>query len=167
MKDRNGFVEGPLNIPSYLTEVLDKSLVQTLSKTPLGMGNNVPVFLARFVGTEPDTSDSRLVEFLDVMCRKLSVLRMVRTSYDSDWRMAVDKQPLAKDWWPLMLYLLLMPSITKDSQIEDTLGVELKWVNAALIGIELARQHGALETTLATLDNLAEQRLDTLTVVSI
>jgi hypothetical protein len=167
MTVHNGFIDGQLEIPSYLTEILDDSAIESLSKTSLGDGNSIPVFLSRFATTEPDTNDPLLGQCLEVICRKLSVLRMVRTSYDSDWQMAIEKKPLGIEWWPLMLYLLLTLPDTTKSGPGNALGLALKWINAALIGIELARELGASEVALSELTDLAERRLDTLIGVRI
>jgi hypothetical protein len=162
MTDHDIIITGQLEVPSYLIDILDDSPVESLSKTPLGNGNSVRVFLSRFVTREADTHDLRLVEFLEVMCRKLSVLRMVRTSYDSDWRMAIEKEPLSNEWWPLMLYLLLSLPDSTESEPENALGIKLKWANAALVGIECARVLGANDAALSALGDLAERRLDSL-----
>ena len=104
-QSRSGGAE--VEIPGYVTEDLDESLVVSLVGTNLDGANNVAAYLSKFAHADSDKTDQRLMGALDVMCRKLSVQRLVRTSYDDDWRMAVDKSPLDARWWPLMLYLLL------------------------------------------------------------
>lgn len=163
MTDHSGIAGVQVEIPSYVTETLSESVVESLARTPVEDGNSVPVILSRFAREESDTSDPRLIEGLDVMCRKLSVQRMVCTSYDKDWRMAVEKESLGNEWWPLMLFLLLTLPGSGKSEREEVRGLAFKWLNAALVGIDLAKDLGASEAALSKLGELAEQRLDALT----
>jgi hypothetical protein len=163
MTDLIGIGGAQVKVPAYATENLSESVVDSFSATPIEDGNSVPVILSRFAREESDTSDPRLIEGLEAMCRKLSVQRMVRTSYDEDWRVAVEKASLGNKWWPLMLFLLLSLPDPGDSDQNDARGIALKWVNAALVGIDVARGQGVGESTLSMLAELAEQRLDELT----
>jgi hypothetical protein len=148
--------------PGYVTEDLDESLVVSLAGTNLDGANNVAAYLSRFAHADSDKTDPRLMGALNVMCRKLSVQRLVRTSYDDDWRMAVDKSPLDARWWPLMLYLLLSIPGFEESRRDDLRGIALKRINAALVGIDVAKGLDVSESALSKLVQLAEQRLDAL-----
>jgi hypothetical protein len=149
-------------IPEYVTADLSESLVASLGGTALGEGNVVAVFLARYVHTDSDRDDPLLESALDVLCRKLSVQRIVRTSYDSEWRMAVDSSPLDKEWWPLLLFMLLAGGNSTSLSGDDQLGFALKRINAALVGIDVAEGLGLNETALSKLAQFAESRLDEL-----
>jgi len=149
-------------IPGYVIDELDESLLAQLAESPLGDEKKIDVYLAKYASEGADATDPQLIKALEVICRKLSVQRMVRVSYDKEWKMAVEKQPLDRKWWPLMLFLLLtIPGA--EGAPEDQIGRALKQVNAALIGIDVAKALDVTEVALANLGELAGQRLDELT----
>jgi hypothetical protein len=162
MTDKNRAGGSELKIPNYVTADLEESLVTSLAETSLDEGNNVAAYLSQFARADSEVNDPQLLVFLEVICRKLSVQRLVRTSYDSDWRTAIEKSPLSAMWWPLMLYLMLSIPHTREVQSVDHRGIALKRLNAALVGIDVAKDLGVGDSSLTKLRQLAEQRLGAL-----
>ena len=95
---------------------------------------------------------------LDILCRKLSVHHIVRTSYDIQWQLAINRAPLPIEWWPLMLFLLLGKRISESTD-ENAYGLTLKRINAAFTGIDVAQELGMAQSKLQKLKRLAEQHL--------
>ena len=155
-----------LEIPAYVTADLDDAMIGDLAGRPIGDENSVVQYLARLFQAGADNGDEKLITALDVMCRKLSVQRLVRTSYDTDWKMAVRKGRLDRRWWPLMLYLLLVVPGGADVSNFERNGIELKRINAGLIGIDVSLEFGVNPVALSNLRSLAGQRLIELTAAT-
>jgi hypothetical protein len=150
-------------IPGYVTADLDDSMIGDFSGRSIGDEKSVEQHLARLFKAGVDTNDEQLTNALDMICRKLSVQRLVRTSYDTDWKMAVRKGRLDRRWWPLMLYLLLVVPGGAEVSTFERKGIELKRINAGLIGIDVSLEFGVNPVALSNLRLLAGQRLIELT----
>ena len=92
-----------VGIPSFVIEDLNNTTMPGKS----GGENNVAESLLQIAQNTSEECDSRTDEFLNVVCHKLSVHQIVRTSYDMQWRLAIQRTPLEVKWWPLMLFLLI------------------------------------------------------------
>ena len=149
-------------IPVFVTEELNPTIVNSLATIKSTSENDVTVFLSGTMLDKSYPSNSSVHKFLDVICRKLSVHRMVRTSYDIQWQRAINETPLAVEWWPLMLFLLLGKHVS-GSPNEDAYGITLKQINAAFVGIDVAQELKVARSKLLKLKNLAERQLCALT----
>ena len=78
-------------IPAFVTEELNPTIANSLATTKSTNENDVTVFLSRIMSNKSYPSNTSEQEFMDVICRKLSVHRIVRTSYDSQWQRAIKK----------------------------------------------------------------------------
>ena len=145
-------------IPVFVMEELSEVVVNSLASMKSTSENDVTVFLSRIILNKCYPSDSDKSKFLDIICRKLSVHGIVRTSYDIQWQFAINRTPLAVEWWPAMLFLLIGKHIG-----EDTYGMTLKQINAAFVGIDVAQELGVAQSKLQELKKLAEQHLLELT----
>ena len=159
-KNRSSQIE--IVVPAFVTKELNPTIANTLATTKSTDENDVTVFLSRIMSNKPYQSNTSEHEFLDVICRKLSIHRIVRTSYDLQWQHAIKKTPLAVEWWPLMLFLLLDKHVYGSAN-EDSQGITLKRTNAAFVGIDVAQELGVAGSKLLKLKNLAEQQLCALT----
>ena len=159
-KNRSSQIE--IVVPAFVTEELNPTIANSLTTTKSTNENDVTVFLSGIMSNESYPSNTSEHEFLDVICRKLSIHRIVRTSYDIQWQRAIKKTPLAVEWWPLMLFLLLGKHVS-GSPSEDAYGIALKRINAAFVGIDVAQEQGVAGSKLLKLKNLAEQQLCALT----
>ena len=162
MIHKNPLSQAEFVIPEFVTEKLNGKIVNRLAAIKSTSENDVTVFLSHIVHNKSYPDDSNEHKFLDVICRKLSVHRIVRTSYDIQWQRAINRAPLALEWWPLMLFLLLGKRISKGLD-EDAYGIKLKRINAAFIGTDVAEGLGMAQSKLQKLKGLAEQHLYELT----
>ena len=147
-----------VGIPSFVIEELNITTIPVNSERE----NNVTESLLQVAQNISEPCDSRTNEFLDVICHKLSAHQIVRTSYDKQWRLAIKKTPLDVKWWPLMLFLLLN-KCASEKRSKRNVGLQLKRINAAFSGIDVAHGLGANESTIQQLSKLAEKRLRELT----
>jgi hypothetical protein len=154
MTNQNPLSKLMVGIPSFVIEDLNNTTMPCKS----GRENNVAESLLQIAQNTSEECDSRTDEFLNVVCHKLSVHQIVRTSYDMQWRLAIQKTPLEGKWWPLMLFLLIR-KCTSEKPSKGTLGLQLKRINAAFSGIDVARGLGVNESKIQQLTQLAEQRL--------
>ena len=162
MINKNPLTQVEFGIPAFVTEELNDTVINSLSTIKSTSENDVTVFLSRVARNKSFPNDSNEFKFLDVMCRKLSVHHIVRTSYDIQWQLAINRAPLPVKWWPLMLFLLLGKRISKGLD-EDAYGIKLKRINAAFIGTDVAEGLGMAQSKLQKLKRLAEQHLYELT----
>ena len=159
-KNRSSQIE--IVVPAFVTKELNPTIANSLATSKSTNENDVTVFLSRIMSNKSYPSNTSEHEFLDVICRKLSVHQIVRTSYDLQWQRAIKKTPLAVEWWPLMLFLLLGKRISEDPD-ENDYGIMLKRINAAFTGIDVAQELGMAQSKLQKLKRLAEQHLYELT----
>jgi len=143
-----------VGIPPFVIDDLNNTTMPGKSERE----NNVAASLLQIAQNPSEECDSRTGEFLNVVCHKLSVHQIVRTSYDMQWRLAIQKTPLEVKWWPLMLFLLIRKCTSKKPS-KGNLGLHLKRINAAFSGIDVARRLGVNESKIQQLTQLAEQRL--------
>jgi hypothetical protein len=60
-------------------------------------------------------------------------------SYDNEWRRATDATLLTAQNWPILIALLLAEFKSEEAVSEDSLGLELKRLNAAYMAIDISK----------------------------
>ena len=96
-------------------------------------------------------SSERMGTTLDEICRKLSVAKGLKTFYEARWRRAADGAPLGAAALTLLACVLLACSCPNDSS-EASRGRALKYLNASLSVLDLARQADGRDVPVALRD---------------
>ena len=103
-----------------------------------GFGSTVRLLVA--IGAAwPGPLSSDLSVGLEAICRKLAVTGKVLMSYDNEWRRATDATLLTAQNWPILIALLLAGFKSEEAVSEDSLGLELKRLNAAYMAIDISK----------------------------
>ena len=119
-------------------QILHRLINETTPPEPSGGPNSTVRLLVEIGAAWPGPLSSDLGVGLEAICRKLAVTGKVAMSYDDDWRRATDVTPLTAQNWPALIALLLAEFKTEEGVSGDSLGLELKWLNAAYMAIDIA-----------------------------
>lgn len=96
--------------------------------TPRDPNKVYPVIVAaRMIHLEPRRLETKDIEFLDMLCRKIHITKTLSEYYDPDWRKSASAAPLPTRCWPIILAVLLFYPISRDEQYR---GRTLKYLNA-------------------------------------
>lgn len=115
--------------------------------SPLGSGGTIRVadFLAHLASKWPaDPSDDELTG-LNALCRKLSVVKVIRQEYPFDWGRGSTTQSLTPTI-QVSLVAILLAYGSRQSSGRDERGMQLKLTNAAFMALD-SIEPGLADTT--------------------
>jgi hypothetical protein len=128
---------------------VDPNLVVT-SKVLAGLARSWP---------EPLSDDQR--RDLEALCRKVHVAKKLMSVYAPGWKRVSEPVPLSLPYWSLAVAVLLGYSHLEEAENEEARGLGFKFLNAALMALDLARTRGIIPH-LSELRTWAEEVLENL-----
>ena len=134
---------------------------------PPAGGIDVRELLKMLASEETSSLDAKHWQAIHMLCRKIGVVGKVHSAYSSNWKKCKASEPLASEYWRLLIAVLLLHSqaalnLTNDQFLGDysNRGTALKMLNAALKAIDLAAEQYGSSRELDGLKKIACELLD-------
>ena len=119
-----------------MTQNVTAEIIRTI-KTELtshSKGNVTSVFVLALLENYQEHPKTVQIEFLDIMTRKIDIAQRICKEYDTEWKLAVNKEPVSKN---VILGLALSLALTKLPQNTNNLGRSFKWLNSGFNALRL------------------------------